>query len=87
MFKKSYGPNLNISNASQIGYRDPQIETDKNTKLTSEVLLQMLFEDRDARKKSDGQFLVMLIISIATLCFAAAPYVGKFFSRIYAYFF
>ena len=54
--------------------KNPHIEIDKNTFKTSEIVAQMLIESRRSEKKADRQFIISLLISVATLLFSAAAY-------------
>jgi len=64
----NWGLYQNISTAKQIDhFRDPSIETYKNTYYTNLLMQQQLKENREAEIKSNIQFAATIVVSIFML--------------------
>ena len=77
MTYNEYGPyamHPHVSSASQVGYRNPHIETDRNTQKTADIIQQMFYEQLKAKEEARKNRIIDLIILISTLFFAAATY-------------
>ena len=62
--------------ASQIT-KNPIDDLTQNTYNSSEALRLILEESRESQRRSDIQFVITTIITLATLFFAALPYIER----------
>ena len=62
--------------ASQIT-QNPIDNLTQNTYNSSEALRLILEESRESQRRSDIQFVITTIITLATLFFAALPYIER----------
>ena len=60
--------------ASQI-IKNPIEEMNQNTYNSSETLRLLLKESRESQRRSNSQFVITTLITLATLFFAALPYI------------